>query len=192
MCSFQRYFGALNNKLVVYLYDLQISPHSPHCHDIHAISANSALLRSDPVHQGQRVKLKFTPVEDCRLAEAVLRGGCSSWADVARRIPGRNARQCRERWMNYVNPQLCHTPMTPGEDALLRIKYREFGPRWKLLATFFPGRGRNFIKNHWMTIHRHVGAKARRQKEVMMTMEPEPEPEPVQPFVSIDQSEIPE
>jgi hypothetical protein len=29
--------------------------------------------------------------------------------------------------MNYSNPQLCHTPLTPEEDLLLEEKYTELG-----------------------------------------------------------------
>jgi hypothetical protein len=103
---------------------------------------------------GPRFKWKFTPLEDIRLTEVVLRCGCQNWGDVARYMPGRNPRQCRERWMNYINPQLSHTPLTAEEDLLLEKKYNEIGSHWKLIASFFPGRSRNFIKNYWMAKHK--------------------------------------
>jgi hypothetical protein len=103
-----------------------------------------------------RCKCKFAPCEDLRLAEVVCRHGCKSWAFIARQMPGRNPRQCRERWMNYINPILKHSPLTPEEERILEEKFGEYGTRWKVIASFFPGRGRNFLKNHWMSKHKRL------------------------------------
>jgi hypothetical protein len=103
-----------------------------------------------------RFKWKFSPIEDIRLTEIVARCGSANWTLVAAQMPGRNARQCRERWMNYINPGLNHTPLSLDEDKLLDEKYRELGPRWQLIATFLPGRGKNFLKNHWISKQRRL------------------------------------
>jgi hypothetical protein len=103
-----------------------------------------------------RFKCKFTPAEDVQLTEVIQRSGCKNWAAVARQIPGRNARQCRERWMNYINPNLERTPLTPEEECLLEQKFAEHGTRWQFIASFFPDRGKNFIKNHWLSKHKRT------------------------------------
>jgi hypothetical protein len=103
-----------------------------------------------------RFKCKFAPCEDIRLAEVVRHHGCKSWAVIARQMPGRNPRQCRERWMNYINPSLEHSPMTAEEERLLEEKCREYGPRWQIIVSFFPGRGKNFLKNHWISKHKRA------------------------------------
>jgi hypothetical protein len=94
-------------------------------------------------------KRKFTPAEDDRLRELVDRNGTKDWELIATNMPLRNARQCRERWNNYINPTLANTEWTTAELELLEKKYAEFGPRWKVIAEFIPGRSKNGIKNHW-------------------------------------------
>lgn len=98
-----------------------------------------------------KFKNKFTPAEDQLLLEVVDRLGCKDWSEVASHLQGRNARQCRERWNNYVNPAIAKLPWTPAEDRLLEQKFREFGTKWHSIASFFPNRSKNSIKNHWMT-----------------------------------------
>jgi hypothetical protein len=102
-----------------------------------------------------QLKVKFTPADDMRLAEMVNRWGAHDWAFIAQNMPGRNARQCRERWTNYINPGLVHRPWTPAEDQLLTEKYGEFGRKWQVIAMFFPTRSKNQVKNRWLARERH-------------------------------------
>jgi hypothetical protein len=101
-----------------------------------------------------RFKCKFTPAEDIRLTEVVQECGCRNWATVAGKMPERNARQYRERWLNYINLVLDRNPLSPAEEDLLNEKFAELRPRWQLIVTFFSGRSKNFIKNHWMMKHK--------------------------------------
>lgn len=50
--------------------------------------------------------------------------GTLNLSEIASRMEGRNQRQCRERWNNYVNPDLIPRDWTPQEDYLLELKYR--------------------------------------------------------------------
>jgi hypothetical protein len=56
--------------------------------------------------------------------------------------------------MNYINPNLEHSPLKPEEEQLLEEKFAEHGPRWQIISSFFPGRGKNFLKNHWISKHK--------------------------------------
>jgi hypothetical protein len=101
-------------------------------------------------------KSKFTAAEDGRLRDIISRGQCQDWADVAKQMPGRNPRQCRERWNNYVNPSIISTPWTEAEDELLVKKVAELGPRWQKMTALFPNRSKNQIKNHWLARERRM------------------------------------
>jgi hypothetical protein len=103
-------------------------------------------------------KCKFTQAEDTRLTEIVKQCGCRNWAIIAGKMPDRNARQCRERWVNYINPVLERTALSPAEELLLNEKFTELGPQWQIIATFFSGRSKNFIKNHWAMKHKTMKA----------------------------------
>jgi hypothetical protein len=98
----------------------------------------------------------FTPEEDALLARVMSHCPFASWVDVARHIPGRSARQCRDRWSNYLCPANKNGPWLRSEDLLLIQKVAEIGSRWTQIARFFDGRSENNVKNRWYT---HVKAQ---------------------------------
>jgi hypothetical protein len=93
---------------------------------------------------------KFFPKEDEQLKELVLVYGCQAWSVIASQMPGRNARQCRERWKHYLSSDKSKSAWTLEEDQLLYQKMVEFGPRWTALSQYFPGRTDMQIKCRWM------------------------------------------
>lgn len=101
---------------------------------------------SQNYHQ-PRARWQFTPAEDEMLKNVVMEIGTDNWDKVASKMPGRNARQCRDRWTNFINDQVCRDKWSVEEDALLLEKYHQFGPKWKYLETFFPGRKNYAIRN---------------------------------------------
>lgn len=94
-------------------------------------------------------KVKFTKAEDVRLMMLVQEYSTKDWKTIAEHMYPRTARQCRERWTNYVNPNLSKDPWSKDEDLLLIEKHNEFGNRWKLIERYFPGRSKNNIKHRW-------------------------------------------
>jgi hypothetical protein len=110
-----------------------------------------------------RPKSKFEPFEDSLLLEIVSRVGPSNWSQIATQIYGRNARQCRERWTNYVNPNLVKNEWTEAEDETLLQTYQEVGPKWFVIAGLLPGRGKNSVKNRYFTLqHRGLNKQGQR------------------------------
>lgn len=74
-------------------------------------------------------------------------------------IPGRNDRQCRDRYMNYLAPGFLHTEWTNEEDYVLYEKYNLLGPKWAKIGKFLPRRTPNDIKTHYnYTISRKTKA----------------------------------
>jgi hypothetical protein len=96
----------------------------------------------------------FALEEDIQLAHAVDDLGTDSWAAVAARVAGRSPRQCRERWCNYLAPNVDNGPWTPAEEELLISKQAELGAAWKQISRFFPCRTDINIKSHWHQIQR--------------------------------------
>lgn len=94
-------------------------------------------------------KVKFTKAEDATLALLVKELGTKDWKTIAQHMQPRTARQCRERWTNYVNPTLSQEPWTQEEDILLIEKHCEFGNHWKIIERCFPSRSKNNIKHRW-------------------------------------------
>lgn len=106
-------------------------------------------------------KVKFTPEEDDLLTEIIERIGTNDWELVSKEMKKRTARQCRERWINYLSPELRNDPWTEEEDKLLDELYAELGSRWHKIAEYFPTRSGNCVRNRFKLRQR----RALRQKK---------------------------
>jgi hypothetical protein len=101
-----------------------------------------------------RPHTKFSPSDDSKLQSLVEKFGRSDWSQIAQQMEGKNARQCRERWTNYLAPNLNTAPWTREDDLLLAQKYAELGNRWVQIAAFFPNRTDAMIKNRFNRLWR--------------------------------------
>jgi hypothetical protein len=59
-----------------------------------------SMIQPAIVPLGPAKKAKWTPTEDYLLSESIKEHGMSNWSRIAQNLPGRNGKQCRERWMN--------------------------------------------------------------------------------------------
>lgn len=94
-------------------------------------------------------KKKFTAEEDAMLLKLVKKYGACKWDNIALSMPGRKGRQCRDRYMNYLNPTVKNDEWTLEEDSMLIEKVKEFGPKWAKISKFFQGRTGPALKNRW-------------------------------------------
>lgn len=99
------------------------------------------------------IKNKFSKIEDDLLINLYDKLG-PNWVEISRRMPNRSPRQCRERWNNYINPNLKIGPWTIEEDALLLEKYSVIGPHWSFLSKIIEGRSENAVRNRWVSLNR--------------------------------------
>jgi hypothetical protein len=117
---------------------------------------------------GPPAHAKFSAAEDAQIKVLVDSFGEHDWYAISLRMPGRTARQCKERWANYLSPSLNTAAWTPEEDNLLLAKQREHGSRWALIAKFFPNRTDGMVKNRYNRILR----RQTRVREVQLAQGP--------------------
>lgn len=114
-------------------------------------SANLQSIKNDKKKSSRQM---FTPKEDKQLIELVKEYGDRNWRVISKKMENRTTRQCRERYRNYLSPNLTNGPWTAEEDLLLEQKYVELGPKWAAISQFFKNRSDVNIKNRWAS-NRH-------------------------------------
>jgi hypothetical protein len=119
------------------------------CAPIHR-SEPSPLSKAGPFR-----KVKWSDAEDRLLLANVAQHGNVNWSVIASGMPGRSGKQCRERWINWLDPKLNQENWTPEEDEILLYKQKECGNCWAKIARFLPGRSANGSKNRWRWIAKH-------------------------------------
>ena len=84
-----------------------------------------------------------------------------NWTTIAKRILGRSAKQCRERWSYNLDPDVNKSEWTPMEDRTLVEAQKNVGNKWAMIAGLLPGRTENGVKTRYKSI---VRAKQRMWK----------------------------
>jgi hypothetical protein len=139
---------------------------------------------------GRFVKVKFTPAEDAALVQLVEAFGTADWKKIALHMETRNARQCREREKNYLDPSLDQGAWTHSEDVLLMQQFREHGSKWNTIAQVFTNRSDLSLRNRWQMLERQMAKTGETTPKPSENIIPTPVPveaiakvvRPVSPF----------
>jgi hypothetical protein len=111
-------------------------------------SSKSTVVQT-PSPKGNKRNL-WTAQEDAQVAELVKQFG-TKWAIVASHMKNRNGKQVRDRYINYLLPNIKTDLWTEAEDQLLINLTYEHGNKWKQISTFIPGRTENQVKSRYYT-----------------------------------------
>lgn len=109
-----------------------------------------------------KCRRKFTYVEDETLKYLIFEIGLQNWVKIAEYMPGRTAKQCRDRFCNYLSEPHRLGPWEKEEDDILLSILSMIGPKWVEISKHIPGRSGNDVKNRW---HKHLCKKYPSLKE---------------------------
>lgn len=111
-------------------------------------------------------KNKWTQDEDLVIISQVELHGLQNWSEIALVLPGRTGKQCRERWIFALCPELNKEKWTDDEDNTLIELQHQCGNRWSYISKYLPGRSTSAIKNRWSLIKRHSQSKRKEHKQI--------------------------
>ncbi|KAF5188055.1 Myb protein [Thalictrum thalictroides] len=98
---------------------------------------------------------RWTVEEDKHLKVAVVLFGSKTWNKIAKFVPGRTQAQCRERWVNVLDPALNLARWTEEEDSRLKAAIAEHGYYWRKVAEAVPPRTDNQCRRRWKVLLPH-------------------------------------
>ena len=162
-----------------------LDDHSQSHNDVGSLQIGSATLNADLINLILQIQSNpldkpseqmnrgcWTQQEDDQLMSAVEQLGSKKWTDIARFVPSRTSKQCRERWFNRLRPDLKHEPFEPWEDHLIIQKQKEIGNKWSVIAQLLPGRSPGAIKNRWYSGLKTMSAQIDDGQQMMYPRDP--------------------
>ncbi|KAL8046144.1 hypothetical protein ABFX02_08G159100 [Erythranthe guttata] len=96
----------------------------------------------------------WTPTEDQILTSFIRNHGHTNWRALPLRAGLlRCGKSCRLRWINYLRPDVKRGNFTPDEEQAIINLHNSIGNKWSKIASHFPGRTDNEIKNVSISDH---------------------------------------
>lgn len=107
---------------------------------------------------------KFTTEEDSTLKELVKIYGEGCWTLIAEKMSGKNRKQVRERYVNFLKKERSPHEFSPDEDISILNYVRSVGKKWNYISDQLPGRTPIMVKNRYYAKLRHTPTNKQMEK----------------------------
>jgi Myb-like DNA-binding domain len=87
--------------------------------------------------------------EEDELLRQIAGDSPDNWNMIGVALPGRTGKQCRERWLNNLRPDIRKGGWSREEDDLIIREQAYRGNQWSTIARMLPGRSDNAVKNRY-------------------------------------------
>ena len=112
--------------------------------------------------------------EDKILQQLVELRGPRYWSSLAKELnakvhnsfPCRNGKQCRERWLNQLSPELKKDKWTDEEDEIIRVMQKQIGNKWSVISKILSSRTENQIKNRWKMLKKKAEEEIEKREDL--------------------------
>jgi len=93
--------------------------------------------------------------EEKKLIELVKASG-PKWAEISKQFGSRSGKQIRQHYRNICDERLIKAKLTEDEHKLLVDLYKQYGPQWQFISTFFNGRTADNLKCRYNNYMRRI------------------------------------
>ncbi|EAY22756.1 Myb-like DNA-binding domain containing protein [Trichomonas vaginalis G3] len=103
----------------------------------------------------------FKPSEDAMIIKWRKKRPDAPWSEIAKKIKGKTAKQCNDRYNKHLKHVRNDTPWTAQEDQKLDELVNLNGHNWVLIASNLGNRSNIEVKNRWTVLNRNKNKKER-------------------------------
>lgn len=115
--------------------------------------------------RGSGYRNPWSREEDKDLIKLVKDLGVDQWAAISKNLPSRDRKQCRQRWIYHLNPDINKEErFSVEEENTFETMHKKLGNKWAAIAKSLPGRTNKDVLCYYNRIQRRIGSKKRDQK----------------------------
>ncbi|KAJ3437680.1 myb protein [Anaeramoeba flamelloides] len=133
----------------------------------HQIRSSKVKQRSNFITVNGIRKGPWQKEEDKQLCQAIEKNGSFVWKQIALFVPSRTPKQCRERWIHQLDPELFHGDWTQEEDDKILENRKIIGNKWSIIQKQLPRRSSNAIKNRYYSLASMERKKNKSRKKLI-------------------------
>ncbi|EDR25394.1 transcription factor WEREWOLF, putative [Entamoeba dispar SAW760] len=112
----------------------------------------SFIYESEKVKKQRKAGIAWRKEEDQKLLRGVEMFGEKSWVEIAKFVGTRSRKQCRERFINHIDPGIDKRPWSSEEDEKILLGHCIHGSKWSEISKKLSGRTARAVRNRYKAL----------------------------------------